>query len=134
MMNTGAQLLLHTIRGIAEDTLTEEPQGLSSHLKHAPKIYTDTCSINWNSPVWNVYNLIRGLSPFPGAFTKLHGKIFKIYSSEKEITPVNEAPGEYSVENGRLKFSCTNGYIYPKIIQAEGRKKMPVEDFVRGLR
>ena len=85
-------------------------------------------------PVENVYNLIRGLSPFPGAFTKLHGKILKIYSAEKEIIPVNEAPGEYSIEKGRLKFPCTNGYIYPKFIQAEGKKKMPAEDFVRGLR
>jgi methionyl-tRNA formyltransferase len=134
MMVTGAQLLLQTIRGLAEGTLTEKPQGHASHDKHAPKIYTETCRINWNMPVEDVYNLVRGLSPFPGAFTILHDKILKIYSAEKEIAPVSEAPGEYSIEKGRLKFTCTNGYIYPKLIQAEGRKKMPAEDFARGLR
>lgn len=134
MMVTGAYLLLQTIRGLAEGTLTEEPQGHASHHKHAPKIYTETCRINWNMPVEDVYNLVRGLSPFPGAFTILHDKILKIYSAEKEIAPVSEAPGEYSIEKGRLKFTCTNGYIYPKLIQSEGRKKMPAEDFVRGLR
>lgn len=134
MMATGAQLLLQTIRGIAEGTITEKPQGHSTRHKHAPKIFTDTCRIAWDKPAEEVYNQVRGLSPFPGAFTIFQDKILKIYTAEKEITPAREAPGEYVIENGRIKFSCTNGYIYPKIIQAEGKKKMPVEDFVRGLR
>lgn len=134
MMISGAQLLLETIKGLAVGTLTEETQAHSHHHKHAPKIFTETCMVNWNMPVDEVFNLIRGLSPFPCAFTILHQKILKIYSSEKEICTVNEAPGEYSVNNGRLKFSCTNGYIYPKVVQAEGKNKMAVEDFVRGLR
>ncbi len=134
MMITGAELLLETIKGLAEGTLTEEPQGHTPNHKHAPKIYTDTCRIIWNKPVDEVYNLVRGLSPFPTAFTVLHQKMLKIYTVEKEICDVKEEPGTYSIDNGKLKFTCTNGYIYPKIVQAEGKKKMPVDDFVRGLR
>jgi methionyl-tRNA formyltransferase len=134
MMVTGAELLLETIKGLAEGTLTEEPQEHSTHHKHAPKIYTDTCRITWNKTVEEVYNLIRGLSPFPTAFTIFHQKILKIYSAEKEITPVTGEPGDYTIEKGRIRFTCTNGYIYPKIVQAEGKKKMPAEDFIRGLR
>ena len=134
MMYSGAELLLETVIGLAEDTIIEQVQAKPSSEKHAPKIFTDTCRINWNHSVEEVYNFIRGLSPFPTAYTVLHSKILKIYSAEKEITPVTDAPGEYSIEKGRLRFTCSNGYIYPKIIQAEGKKKMPVEDFTRGLR
>ena len=95
MMTTGAQLLLQTIRGIAEGTITEKPQGHSTRLKHAPKIFTDTCRIAWDKPAEEVYNQVRGLSPFPGAFTFFQDKILKIYTAEKEITPSSEAPGEY---------------------------------------
>lgn len=134
MMVAGSELLLETVAGLAEGNLIEKPQGYASHEKHAPKIFTDTCRISWNKPLDEVYNLIRGLSPFPGAFTMMHHKILKIYSAEKEISTVKDEPGEYSIEQGRLRFSCTNGYIYPKIVQAEGKKKMAVEDYVRGLR
>ncbi len=134
MMVAGAELLLKTIVGLAEGSLIEKPQGHASGEKHAPKIFTDTCRIIWNKPVDEVYNLIRGLSPFPGAFTIMHHKILKIYAADKEITLPNEGPGEFSIEHGRLRISCTNGYIYPKLVQAEGKKKMAVEDYVRGLR
>jgi len=106
MMIAGAELLLETIKGLAEGTLTEEPQEHSNHHKHAPKIFTDTCRINWNRPVEEVYNLVRGLSPFPTAFTVLHQKILKLYSADKETTPIEGNPGEFAISKGRLEITA----------------------------
>ena len=136
MKLTGANLLLQTIRGLAEGNIKEKPQDnqLADPVKHAPKILTETCRIDWEKPVVEIFNLVRGLSPYPAAFTSFQGKMLKIYSCAKEICQVGETAGTFHVENGRLKFACSNGYIYPKIIQAEGKKRMAVEDFLRGLR
>ena len=85
----GAQLLVKTVTGLADNSIQELPQSrLNSHevsnLRHAPKIFTDTCRINWNNSISSVHNLIRGLSPFPGAFTTLRDKTLKIFRSSKE--------------------------------------------------
>jgi methionyl-tRNA formyltransferase len=131
----GAGLLVNTVKKLAEGGVQEIPQSsITTEPKHAPKIFTYTCRIDWNEDVDSIFNLIRGLSPYPAAFTMLQDKIFKIYESEKLITTHNETPGTFSIEGGRLKFACTNGYIYPKIVQAEGKKKMACDDFVRGMR
>jgi methionyl-tRNA formyltransferase len=104
-------------------------------LKHAPKIFTETCQIDWNMGVNSIHNLIRGLSPFPGALTVLDGKILKVYRSKKETTAQNDSPGKV-VSDGKtfLKFACTNGYIHILDMQLEGKKRMLVEDFLRGYR
>src|SRR5215203_1035819 len=85
----GAEVLVKTIHALANGTLKEISQSEISNAKsetimHAPKIFTETCRIDWNKPVDEVHNLIRGLSPFPGAFTHLNEKLLKIYRSEKE--------------------------------------------------
>jgi len=82
-----------------------------------------------------IYDLIRGLSPHPAAFTHLDGKILKIYRSKKEITPPSIQAGEYSTDNkSYLKFAGTDGYIHPTEIQLEGKKRMGIEEFLRGFR
>jgi methionyl-tRNA formyltransferase len=107
----------------------------SSSLRHAPKIFTDTCRIDWNKPVDEVHNLVRGLSPFPGAFTTLQGKMLKIYRSEKDHTPPALLPGEVQTDHrSLLKFTCTDGHLVVKELQLEGKKKMPVEEFLKGYR
>lgn len=139
MKMIGAELLVQTVKGFADGTLSEMPQrsmvnGLSStELKHAPKIFTETCKIDWNKPVDEIHNLIRGLSPFPGAFSFLQNKMLKIYRSKKEIIIPTHAIGEV-VSDGKtfLKFACSNGYIHVTELQLEGKKKMLVEDFLRG--
>jgi methionyl-tRNA formyltransferase len=98
----GARLLVKTIGGLASGNLKGVPQvdvlrqqGIAdgpvtndpSKLKHAPKIFTETCHIDWSKPTSEIYNLIRGLSPFPAAFTELDGKTLKIFRSEKEMRP-----------------------------------------------
>jgi methionyl-tRNA formyltransferase len=138
MMYTGAQLLLQTIRQIENGTIQEMVQPSTadlSVLKSAPKIFNETCEINWNQPVDKIYNLIRGLSPYPTAFTYLDEKKLKIFSSEKEKTNESNEPGKILTDHKTfLKFCATDGYISLKEIQLEGKKRMNIQDFLRGYR
>ncbi len=140
----GGGLLVKTVKGLADGSLKEMAQaaiGTESHrrqseiLKHAPKIFTETCKIDWTKTTAEIHNLIRGLSPFPGAFSILRGKMLKIYRSEKEISKPALKPGECESDHKNfLKFSCVNGYIHLKEVQLEGKKKMMIEDFLKGYR
>ena len=138
MMDAGACLLLQTIDGIAANTLSEISQRDlpgADNLQHAPKIFTDTCEIDWNQTVDKIYNHVRGLSPYPAAFTFLKGKKMKVFSAEKEHAPIAEKPGEWKTDNKTyLKFVARDGYIHIKTLQPEGKRKMIVEDFLRGWR
>ncbi|ANE50114.1 methionyl-tRNA formyltransferase [Flavisolibacter tropicus] len=139
MKEIGAQLLVKTVQGLAEGTLNETPQSDITHqtsdIKHAPKIFTDTCRIDWNKPVADIHNQIRGLSPFPGAFTQLEGKTFKIYQATKEEGNATETPGTVLTDKKTfLKFACADGYLNVKELQLEGKKRMLTEDFLRGYR
>jgi methionyl-tRNA formyltransferase len=139
MKNAGADLLLKTIQGLASGSLTEQPQdnitGNGMELKHAPKIFTETCNINWNNSCRDIHNLIRGLSPYPGAFTSLEGKKMKIFASSFEEQNMNVIPGTFDTDHKTyLRFAATNGYVYAKDVQIEGKKRMPVVDFLRGYR
>jgi methionyl-tRNA formyltransferase len=137
----GADLVLKTLKGLADGSLTETPQHSTfniehSTLRHAPKIFTETCRINWEKPVDEVYNLIRGLSPYPAAFTELDGKKMKIYKTAKEMINGQTGmvrPGEYQTDKKRfLKFACNDGYLSIMELQLEGKNKMSIEDFLRG--
>jgi methionyl-tRNA formyltransferase len=134
----GAELLVKTVQGLAAGTLNEKPQEQltgTDTLKHAPKIFTDTCRINWQEPVATVHNLVRGLSPFPGAFTELNGKTLKIYRSEKLQTEHDKVPGSFESDHKTyLRFACTDGFLLVKELQLEGKKRMPVEEFLKGFR
>jgi methionyl-tRNA formyltransferase len=150
MKEIGAQLLVKTVKGLATGTLNETPQTsvvsgessdsnsrLTTHdsLKHAPKIFTETCKIDWNKPVDEVYNLIRGLAPYPAAFSFLQDKKLKIYKAEKIHGIVTETPGSYYTDSKSfLHFACSNGYISVLELQLEGKKKMAIADFLRGYR
>ena len=138
MKEIGAVVLVKTVKGLADGALKEQQQTTNNKqqtLLHAPKIFTGTCKIDFTKTVEEVHNLIRGLSPFPGAFTTLNGKMLKIYKSEKELTNTNCEPGIYKTDGKIfLKFACVNGFILVKELQLEGKKKMMVEDFLRGYR
>lgn len=160
MKEIGAQLLVKTVEGLSAGTLKERPQSAignrqlanenitaseihtsdiihqtSAILHHAPKIFSENCKIDFDKTVDEVHNLIRGLSPFPGAFTRFDGKILKIFRSENEISSVSSKPGQWESDKKTfLKFACTDGYILLKDVQLEGKKRMPVEEFLRGYR
>ncbi len=139
MKELGAALLVKTIRGLADGTVTEQPQqaafdGLTG-VKHAPKIFTETCRINWTQPALAIHNLIRGLSPFPGAFTLLNGKTLKLYRSQL-VDKIPAVPaGQFETDRkSYLHFACGNGTVAVQELQLEGKRKMSVEEFLRGYR
>jgi len=153
MKEIGAALLVRTVEGLADGTLQEVPQltiendnqslttpdsPLTTHqstLKRAPKITTQTCQIDWQKSADDIHNLIRGLSPYPAAFTELGDKTLKIFKSEKEHAPPTSRPGKWETDRkSYLKFACKDGYIHVKELQLEGKKRMTVEDFLRGYR
>jgi methionyl-tRNA formyltransferase len=136
----GANLLVATVRGIEDGSLQQTAQEkaleqFTGELKHAPKLYTETCTIDWNKSCNDIYNLIRGLSPYPGAITRLDGKILKIYKSTKEKAAHSTGAGE-PVTDGKtyLKFACPDGYIHALDLQLEGKKRIGIEEFLRGYR
>jgi methionyl-tRNA formyltransferase len=150
MKEIGARVLVETVKGLADGSLKEIPQHTErlmqnalhsafttehSALKHAPKIFTDTCKIDWGKPVDEIHNLVRGLSPFPTAFTVLNGKNLKIFRSVKEKTVPHSKSGQWeSDEKTFLKFAAADGYIHLEDVQLEGKKRMLIEDFLRGYR
>jgi len=137
LMQTGAGLLLKTVQAIAQNQVQEIPQAHlpEADVKHAPKIFKENCQINWQQPLDNIYNLVRGLSPYPTAWTLLKGKTLKIFKAVKEHTTPKVAPGEISTDHKTyLKLAATDGYLVLQEIQLEGKKKMDIEAFLRGYR
>lgn len=148
MKEIGARLLVKTVQRLVEGNLKEMPQSSfidqDSRLQtpdyfihHAPKIFTETCKIDFSKTVQEVHNLIRGLSPFPGAFTFLNDKMVKIFRTEIILSDQNTVvkAGEYETDGKTfLRFACNNGYVSVKELQLEGKKKILIEEFLRGFR
>jgi methionyl-tRNA formyltransferase len=135
----GANVLIKTIEGLADGTLNEVPQSEirnpESEIKHAPKINTETCKIDWNKNAEEIFNLIRGLSPYPTAFTFLDDKMLKIYFGKKEIVTHHRTNGDLETDGTTyLKFACADGFIRCTDIQLQGKKRMLIEDFLRGYK
>jgi len=136
LKEVGAALLVKTILLVADDKLVEIPQQESAEeIKHAPKLFTETGNIDWNKNVEEIYNLIRGLSPYPVAYTKLHSKVLKIFAGEKLLDKPDISPGTFKTDGKNfLQFAGANGYINVTTIQLEGKKKMEIKEFLRGYR
>lgn len=133
MKIVGANLLYQTIVGLANNAIEEKPQD-NIELKNAPKIFTETCKINWAQSCESVHNLIRGISPYPGAFSFLDGKKIKIFKTEIS-NEVALQPGEM-ITDGKtfLRFSCNDKQLDIVELQLEGKKRMAISDFLRGYR
>lgn len=130
----GAELALRTVRAIERDEVQPQPQLTSSDTKHAPKIFKDTCEINWNQPAVQVRDFIRGLSPYPAAWTKLNGKNFKIYKvAVLDDAVYTSEPGTIHTDNKNfLHIQTAAGALAVPDLQMEGKKRMPVQDLLRG--
>ena len=137
--------MVKTVKALAEGSITEIAQESLSEsmkssddpipIKDAPKIHTETCRINWSQPVEVVYNLVRGLSPYPAAFIIMNERMLKIFKAKKELDVPTITEGDYQTDGKSfLKFACTNGYLHLLEVQLEGKKKMSIEDFLRGYR
>ncbi len=136
MMQTGADLLLETLHLLQQNKLAPQPQpAVAGAWKHAPKLTPEMGAINWNKTVTEVDNLVRGLSPYPAAYTVLHGKKLKLFTVEKEPVQPQAPPGT-PVSDGKtfLKFTAADGYINVLELQLEGKKKMRIAGFLRGYR
>lgn len=135
MMEVGAQTLVTTLNGLIADTIQSKPQAEALAGQHAPKIFTKDCQIDWQQPVAQIHNLIRGLAPFPGALTKVDGKIVKLFSTSILTENPKEPIGSF-VTDGKTfaRFACSDGYIQLNDIQWEGKKRMPIADFLRGYK
>ena len=136
MKFVGADLLLKTVIGLSENSITETPQNHQEVLKNAPKIFTENCIIDWHKSAVEINQLINGLSPYPAAFTYLNEKKLKIFSAEIELSDTSSIEKGMHQTDGKnyLKFSCADGFIYIKDLQLEGKKRMPISDFLRGYR
>lgn len=137
LMDAGAALLVKTVQGLADGSIREQAQAVldTGVLKHAPKIFKEDMRINWQLPVKQIHNLIRGLSPYPAAFTDFQGKGLKVYQATLEQSPTGLAPGAFETDSkSYLRFAGQDGWIYVQELQQEGKKRMLVADFLRGYR
>jgi methionyl-tRNA formyltransferase len=138
MMHTGAEVLLKTIQQLEKGNLEEHSQQQANNdvvLHPAPKIFSETCEINWDQSAENIYNFIRGLSPYPAAFSYLNGKKIKIFSATKEPGKTEAMPGAVQSDHKTyLKFAARDGFISLQEIQMEGKKRMKIDNFLRGWR
>lgn len=134
LMETGAELVLKTVHDIEAGKAERKPQDHTAYQNPAPKIFKEDCRIDWNLPVDKVYNFIRGLSPYPCAWTSISGKTVKIYLSNPE--PDNSVESGTIQTDGKsfLKIAASNGWIKVKELQIEGKKRMSVTDFLRGYK
>ena len=136
----GAQLIYDTLKGYCNGELKPIPQleiiqHSTEELPIAPKIHTATCQINWQLNANQIFNLIRGLSPYPGAFTYLNDKMCKIIKATYSVETKSVAAGNFDSDGkSYLRFAANDGWINIKELQLEGKKKMLVEDFLRGYR
>jgi len=134
----GAGLVYKTLDAYCAGKLKPFPQPDAADQKSlpvAPKIHTETCKINWSASVKSIYDLIRGLSPYPGAFTTLAGKMLKIYAASYVTELHQEQPGIWRTDGKTfLKFAAADGWIVVESMQLEGKKRMPIADFLRGHR
>ena len=142
LMELSGKLVTKTVDSIIDGTFTTTPQDkwLKDGAKEdsfapAPKIFRETCRIDWNQPTKRIYDFIRGLSPYPAAWTTLNGKAVKIYETEKEFTAHNLQIGTI-ISDGKSTFKVAthDGYINVKVLQLEGKKRMPVADLLRGFK
>lgn len=135
LMNSGAALVLKTTKAIEEGNYRVHPQLKTPDTKQAPKIFKETCEINWNQSGERIRNFVRGLSPYPAAWTTLNGKVYKIFQVRSSLTsrqpPVN--PGEIETDNKTfLHVKTKDGWLSVLEFQPEGKKRMSVTEFFRG--
>ena len=143
LMMLGGDLVLKTVDAILEGNVKTTPQeelAKIEELRPAPKIFKETCRIDWNKGVKSVYDFIRGLSPYPAAWTELCQEgmapvMLKIFETRKEFVAHTLAPGTIVTDHKTyFKIASTDGYVDIQSLQLAGKKRMSVADFLRGYR
>ena len=142
LMNKGAALTLKTVRAIAAGNYPQTPQPIAETPRAAPKIFKETCQINWQQPAENIRNFVRGLAPYPAAWTTLGGKMCKIFDTKvvtdtthlETMQTVSNDPKMLSDNKKYLFVETTDGWISVEDLQIEGKKRMKTDEFLRGFR
>jgi methionyl-tRNA formyltransferase len=140
LMLKGADLLVHTINNISQGKVTGIPQAelMTDQIKEAPKIFKDTCRIDWNKSNSEIHNHIRGLSPYPAAWSvlidsdgkELGLKLFKTIKTESNLTPGNIITDG----KGLLQIGCGSGSLQILELQIAGKKRMDIKSFLNGVK
>lgn len=145
LMNLGAEIAIETIDKIIAgdghvDSLPQDDMiNVGDVLHGAPKIFKDTCRIDWKQEAKKVYDFVRGLSPYPGAWTEIEdakGKksVLKIFKTQKTSIPSGAEPGTLRVEKDKL-YVCTSDCLLQLVtVQMSGKKRMDARDFLNGTR
>jgi len=145
LMVTGSMMVRKTIDLLIDNKIEgiDQEQFINKNetLNTAPKIFKETCKVDWNRSVNEIHNFVRGLSPYPTAWTeiKLPGQTetinLKIFGTEKEISKHNHRIGEIITDGKKtLKIAVIDGYVHLKNVQAPARKRMETGELLRGLR
>lgn len=137
LMNLGCSTVTETLKLISEDTVTTTPQPQDTTLKTAYKLNNDNTRVNWSLPINEVYNKIRGLNPFPVAYTILHQdneelrmKLYKVRMQQEEHS---KSPGTINIEDSTLKIAAKDGFILVEELQLPGKRKMAIKDLLNGF-
>lgn len=134
MMELGAKTVLKTVQAIEQGTAKPYPQE-DGQASEAPKIFRETCAINFQQPASKVHDFIRGLSPYPAAWTNLEGQQLKILLSSFSNEAHQLAPGTFVSDNkSYIKITCTDGFVEVHELQLQGRKRMQTRDFLNGYK
>lgn len=136
LMHLGSELVIKTVEALQQGEVGSVRQPSNAVLKHAPKLFKEDGKIDWSKSVKEVYNLVRGLSPYPAAFCQLNGKNCKVFATQIDNNPpILVGTPKWDTDNKTyLKISCSDGYVFLKEIQLEGKKRMGIEEFLRGTK
>ncbi|MDI1321396.1 MAG: methionyl-tRNA formyltransferase [Algoriphagus sp.] len=136
LMNLGSELVLKTVEAIAKNEVKPSVQDESKALHHAPKIFKETCEIDWNKSAESIHNLVRGLSPYPAAWTTLDGKTCKIFKTKLSSGHLHDKSiGEFETDGKTyLKFQTGDGVLKILELQLEGKKRLKIDELLRGYK
>ncbi len=138
LQEIGAQLVVETLNKLSDGSLQEKPQKAVSEPKNAFKIFKEDTRINWNQPAEKVYNFIRGMSPYPAAFTILRigndTKTLKIFAGDFTAENHQEPAGKSEISKNGFRIYTEDGVYTPSEVQLEGKKRMDVKSFLNGFR
>ncbi|MGB1204478.1 MAG: methionyl-tRNA formyltransferase [Chitinophagales bacterium] len=135
LMKMGANLVVKTAKALESGDFPQIEQSKSNDLRTAPKIFKETCEINFQQTTKQVFDFVRGMSPYPAAFTDLEGKKLKIFRAEKiEVQHKHEIGSFHSDGKKYLHFATKDGYIAVTELQLQGRKRMKIDAFLRGYK
>lgn len=133
MMHAGAALLVKTLHALQKGSITPQAQNLEAEAKHAPKLTKQHGLIDWSQPSFTILNQIRGLAPMPSAYTFLDQKQLKVHKAHCAETASNGVPGSIQTDGKTYCWvACTDAWLSLDEIQLEGKKRMPIADFLRG--